>query len=231
MATVAPFRQAAVEPVPAATQLAALSFVSGVSGVLHGRSDRFRVVLHRVLSRAGKSYLQQASPYAGMETLDHSLAGRVLPLSTGVVGFAWKNGKIARTRDLAAPELEAALPADMAHVGDKRDLADVARSYLAVPMLGPDGQSTTILYADTHTVGLFADDVLVALIASMAQGFCTVMDQMTTKPLSSIQNYELEKGAPVLEEENVYEHLQELVPAIPVPRYSSVRLLNLQTTR
>src|SRR6478736_6057558 len=95
------------EPVPPASQIAALPFIGAVEGYLRGREQVYvsageethlRVVLHRVMNRDGEGYLQQVSSYAGNKQYDPSLAGRINAVTVGAIGRAYKTRKIIRTK-------------------------------------------------------------------------------------------------------------------------------------
>lgn len=224
------FRPAKIEPAPSATQLAALSFASAISGMLSIRGRKVRVVLHRVINRLGIAYLQQTSPYAGTDRLDHSTAGRVFSFTTGVMGYALLHKQIAHTRKFqTVEELEGRLRADMKLVDDKRSFEIVARSYLAIPMLGADEEVATLLYADSMQPGVFANASQVKTLRDICQGFCNTIDQMVVAPLPYIENFPMQEARPAKDAVDVYPSVQELLPSIKVPRYKSLLSFNLET--
>lgn len=227
-----PFRPAEIEAVPPATEQATLVFSAAVSGVLREIAPRVRVTILRVLTRSGRSYFQQTAPYAGGEALDHSRSGRVFSFSTGIMGLAVKNKQVARTRIFPSlAELENAIEADMRRVGDPRALDQVARSYLAIPMLGATGSAVTTLYADAMQPNVFDNKKTVALIVAMCDGFCRVADQLSESPIAHIENFSIEIGTPVKDNEDVYDNVQELLPDIKVPQFDRMDYLNFQFTR
>lgn len=229
MSVAAPFRRPQVEQVPVATQLIALSFASAVSGVLLDRSPQVRVVMHRTMSRAGQRYLQQASPYAGEAQLDHSRTGRIHSFSTGIMGFAAKHRKVARTRIFETEDaLFKTLRSDMTRVKDGRPIEEVARSYLAIPMTNAGDEIVSVLYADSKTARLFDDTDLIIQIVGMCQGFCRLVDQATKDPLPRTENFAPDDSAPVFDEDDVYGNFQEVIDDIPIPKYGDSKALNFE---
>lgn len=227
-----PFRKDdPVEAVADATQLAAFSFAAAVHGYLAPMSSRTRVVMHRAFSRGGKMYLQQASPYAGQSTLDHAASGRIVNLDRGIVGYSYMNKLIAHTEPFESEELLfQALQTSMKDVMDDRSFADVARSYLAVPMIGADGDVATMLYADSFTTGLF-DHSIVEVVRDMCTGFCKAFDQVSVTPFAYIENFTRPRGEPMRGQPDVYEIVQKLVHDMEVPRYERVCYFNLDSRR
>lgn len=227
-----PFRKNdPVEAVADATQLAALSFAAAVHGYLSPMSSTTRVVMHRAISRGGMTYLQQASPYAGPSTLDHSASGRIMDLDRGIVGYSLKNKLIAHTKPFESEEqLFQALQTSMKEVRDDRSFANVARSYLAVPMLGADGDVATMLYADSFTPGLFELSIVKA-VRDMCMGFCKAFDQVSETPFAYVENFARPRGEPMRGNPDVYDRVQQLVQGMAVPRYERVRYFNLESKR
>lgn len=233
MAPALPFeptgRKTHPEPVPGASQLAALPFTTAVAGYLRnfGIDDRTRIVLHRTVSREGGEYLQQLSAYAG-QIYDPSSAGRMNAVTSGIIGKAYAQQKIIRTRRYADHDkLLQDLRDDMADVGDGRDIEQVARSYLAIPMISPIGAVAAILYADTFTVNAFASDERLNCIISMCREFCTLLDAITKQPLPGIRNYELSPGRPVEDLATMYPRLQEVLED-PPPMFLHLRSFNFE---
>ena len=218
------------EPVPAASQLTALPFAAAVAGHIenHHKPSFLRVVMHRVMSRDGAGYIQQVSPYLGSPQYEPARAGRILPVTTGVIGNAMKTKSVVRTRHYAdVRKLLADLKADMKSTNDTRSIDDVAKSYLAIPMLSARDEVITILYADTHTPNVFAKDALVDDILGMCCGFCALIDHLSEHPLSQIKNYPMEPGVPVTDDPTVYPRLQEVLKR-PVPHYQALRSFNFE---
>lgn len=227
------------EPVPGASQFAVLPFLAAVEGYLRGRSSGMahgggprdlRVVLHRVMSRNGQGYLQQASAYVGERTYDPTRAGRIYPVTDGIMGRAYKSRKVQRTRPFPSEaDLLEALATDMAAQGDTTPMADVGKSYLAIPLLGPDGSPVAILFGDSKQYGLFADDSIIQDVVAMCHGFCRILDELATRPVSGIRNYPLEPGVPVEAQETVFATLQAEFET-DAPRFTQVNSLNFEAS-
>jgi hypothetical protein len=221
------------EPIPGATQLAALPFLAAVDGYLRrdNSPNDLRVTLHRVMSRHGAGYLQQVAPYVGTVAYRPATAGRVYPVTQGIIGRAYKDHQVLRTgkRDNEL-SLLADLKDDMAATGDTRDPAAVATSYLAIPLLFGDTEVVAILYAEARQFNLFADDQLVRNVMALCDGFCRTFDEIIGSPLTGIRNYRLEPGQPVTDVETVYPKLQENVDLRPVPRFQKLRSFNFEAT-
>lgn len=227
-----PFRENdPVEAVADATQLAALSFAAAVHGYLAPMSSGTRVVMHRAISRGGMTFLQQASPYAGRSSLDHSASGRIMDLDRGIVGYALKNKLIAHTKPFdSEEELFQAIQTSMKKVGDDRNFSDVARSYLAVPMIGADGETATVLYSDSFTSGLFAPRIVEA-VRDMCAGFCIALDQLSERPFAYVENFSRPRGEPTMGNPDVYDGVQQLAQGLQVPRYQRLSYFNLESKR
>lgn len=214
------------EPIPGATQLAALPFLAAVDGYLCRETapEALRLTLHRVMSRNGRGYLQQVVPYLGTLAYSPVSAGRVLPMTSGIIGRAYKDHQVIRTRKYdSEPSLLSDLKEDMAATGDTRDSAGVAKSYLAIPLLFGDGDVVAILYADTKQFNLFADNQLLLDIMALCDGLCRAFDEIVDVPFPGIRNYRLEQGQPVTDQETVYPKMQEAVDLRPIPRFERLR--------
>src|SRR5262249_21125172 len=130
------------EPVPAASQLAVLPLVAAVDGFLRQEGDipGLRITIHRTMSREGndylQGYLQQVCAYLGQDEPEwKGQVGRILPVDIGIIGAAFKNHLIWRTKHYPCfHELRPDLQKD---IGDQKRPEDVACSFLAVPFLGP----------------------------------------------------------------------------------------------
>ena len=180
------------EPVPAATQLAVLPFLAGVDGFLRGPADvpDLRITIHRAMSREGEGYLQQMCGYIRADGVDFQSAGRTFRMDHGIIGAAFESGSVWRTRrydDVAS--LLKDLSDDMKTAGDTRALESVAKSYLAIPFLGPvhEGKQepreiVTILYADCGVFNFFADGDRVRHLVEMCEGFCRLFDSLQRCP-------------------------------------------------
>src|SRR5256885_1766384 len=107
------------EPVPLATQLALLPFLSAMHGMLWPEDPRLRFTIHRTVTRENRQYLQQACNYVGPQ---------IAAERRGV-------GRIMEEQDFLR-DLQQALAND----GDDRDVSLSARSWLAVPFLGANDE-------------------------------------------------------------------------------------------
>jgi len=221
------------EPIPAATQLAALPFLAAVDGYLRREAepDSLRLTLHRVMSRNGDGYLQQVTAYVGTLPYRPASAGRVFPVTQGAMGRAYKTTQVVRTRRYDDDvSLMTDLKNDMATTGNPRDIAEVATSYLAIPFLFRDADVVAILYAEAKQRNLFADDQLVRDVMALCDGFCRALDELLASPLSGIRNYRLEQGQPVTDQETVFPNLQEVIDLRPVPHFQKLRSFHFEVT-
>ena len=203
------------EPVPSATQLAVLPFLAAVDGYLREDGDvpGLRVTVHRVMSREGKEYLQQVCAYLREDGGDwRGKVGRTFAVDTGIMGAAYLNGKVWRTKrfdDVAA--LHSALEKD--NVSPK----SVARSWLAVPFMGPQSQVVLILFADCDKLNFFA----------MGKGFCRLLDWLQRDPFENLRNFPLQKGEPITGVGGVFS-FQEMVSEVEPPKFSLVPSFNYE---
>jgi hypothetical protein len=221
------------EPVSAATQLAALPFLAAVEGYLRrdATPNSLRLTLHRVMNRDGDGYLQQVTAYLGALPYSPISAGRVFPITEGIMGRAYKSMRVVRTRRYSNElTLRTDLISDMASTGDTREVAEVATSYVAIPFLSSDANVVTIMYADAKQFNLFADDQLVRDLMALCDGFCRALDELIGSPLPGIRNYRLEPGQPVMDQETVYPKVQEIIDLRPVPRFQRLRSFNFEIT-
>jgi hypothetical protein len=222
------------EPVPPATQLVALPFVSAIAGYLEGteKVPNLRVTLHRVMDRDGIQYLQQACSYMPIreETLPPNIVGRIMEVTTGIIGPAYDTGKIWRTRRFANQDaLMKQLAADMKAVNDTRSVTSVATSYLAIPFVGLQDEAVLVLYADCNVTNFFADDSRIERIRDMGQSFCTLLDTLQSSPLPTLRNFPVSKGEPLRGEETKYPGMQEAIDILP-PRLKKVRTFNYEAS-
>lgn len=220
------------EPVPPASQLAVLPFVAAVDGFLKDEANvpGLRITIHRTMSRAGHGYLQQVCAYLGGDGVDwRGKVGRTFPVNEGIIGAAYDDGRIWRTKSY--PDLDKLrhdLQRSMHLVGDERSLDDVAVSYLAIPFLGPQKQVVLILYADCNQLNFFADDDRVKHVAAMCRGFCRLFDWLQKEPFPNLRNFPLQKGQPITGQRDVYPVIQESLDSIPLPRFSEVPSFNYE---
>ncbi len=162
---------------------------------------------------------------------DPALAGRIYPVTEGIIGRANASKKVVRTRRYDDVEsLMSALTQDMKSHDEQRSPSQVGLSYLAIPFLGTDEEAALILFADSKAFNLFADNETVVDVVSMCQGFCRTVDQIVSSPLAGIRNYPLEPGAPVREAENVYPTIQEAIEEIAPPRFTKLKSFNFEST-
>lgn len=222
------------EPVPAASQLAVLPFLAAVDGFLRDGGDvsELRITVHRTMSREGSGYLQQVCAYVRGERLDsRGKVGRRFPVTEGIMGAAFEQGTIWRTKRYPTlADLQLDLATDMASVNDKRPLDDVAISYLAVPLLGPQDQPVLIFYADCKGLNYFADDTRVRSVVSMCKGFCRVFDNLQSEPFSNLKNFPLQKGKSVAGTPTVYGRIQEPFKELPAPRFNAISSFNYEAS-
>lgn len=220
------------EPVPAASQLAVLPFLAAIDGLLRSDGDipGLRITMHRFMSRQKEGYLQQTCSYLREGRVDPTeVVGRTFAVTTGIIGAAYSSRKIFRTRRFATTdELLAELRKDMTDTNDKKAIDGVAKSYLAIPFVGPDEQVVLILYADCYKLNFFAEDHRIRAIAAMCNGFCSVFDVLQRAPFADLRNFPLHTGEPARSDDTVYPRLQEAVDFVPAPRFEKVRSFNYE---
>lgn len=146
-----------------------LPFLAAVDGYLREDGDvpGLRITVQRAMSRKGRGYLQQVCAYLREAGGDwRGKVGRFFAVDTGIIGAAYENGRVWRTKRFQdVDELNEAL------AKDKILPEAVARSWLAVPFLGPQDQVVLILYADCLQLNFFADDARAKRIVAMSRGF------------------------------------------------------------
>jgi hypothetical protein len=223
------------EPVPPASQLAVLPFVAAVDGFL--RDDALvpglRITIHRTMSREGEGYLQQVCAYLYEDGAKwRRRVGRLFPVNEGIIGAAFGDHRIWRTRSYPSrDELLAALRRDMPASGDDRIAEAVATSYLAIPFLGPQEQVVLIPYADCNEPNFFADDDRVRGVAAMCRGFCRLFDWLQNEdPFSNLRNFPLQKGQSVIGRRTVYKEIEEPLDFIEPPRFKVVPSFNYEAS-
>jgi len=220
------------EPVPAATQLAVMPFLAAMHGAIGSDTPGLRMTIHRIMNREGQGYLQQVSGYF---PISHpadwrKTAGRVFPVSTGIIGKTHETQNIWRTRHFATEEeLLDNLKKSMAETNDGRELAKVAKAYLAVPFLSSEGEVVLILYADCNEINFFAEDNRIGRIVAMCSGFCRLFDALQTDPFPQLRNFPLRSGHPVVDMPTVYLPLQESVQFEP-PRFEFLSSFNYEAS-
>jgi hypothetical protein len=218
------------EPVPPASQLAVLPFLAAVDGFLREHADvpELRITFHRAMSREGEGYLQQLCGYVGGTGVDwRGKVGRTFPVNEGIMGAAYGNKRIWRTKYF--PTREALLPLmqqDMKKTGDDRDIEKVALSYLAIPFLGPGQEVVLILYADCKELNFFADNGRIRDVSAMCNGICRLFDSLQRDPFPNLRNFPLQRGEPVKGAQTLYVSIQESLDNIESPRFNAVTSFN-----
>lgn len=220
------------EPVPPASQLAVLPLIAAVDGFLRasGEVPGLRITIHRAMSREGEGYLQQLCAYVSEGDMQWKDVGRIFAANTGIIGAAYDNGCIWRTKqhpDIAT--LQAALSDAMPKAGDDKKPGTVALSYLAIPFLGPQKQVVLILYADCKALNFFSDDERINRVVDMCRGFCRLYDRLQKTPFPNLRNFPLQKGVPVSGNYKVYA-IQECLTAIDPPSFVEVKSFNYESS-
>jgi hypothetical protein len=220
------------EPVPSASQLAVIPFLAAINGFLREGHEPsgLRLTMHRAVNREGQVYLQQVCGYVREQGLEwRGKVGRTYPVSEGIMGAAFKNRRIWRTKSFSSlEELRSRLAVDIEKTKDGRDPATVEVSFLAVPFLGPQDQPVLILYADCKELNFFADDKRVASVAAMCKGFCKLFDTLQEEPFLNLRNFPLQDGQPLVGEPTVYASVQEALENIAPPKFGVVRSFNYE---
>jgi hypothetical protein len=226
------FENAAREPVPPASQLMTLPFLSALDGFLRGsrKKLKLRMTLHRAMNREGQVFLQQVCAYVGPETKeDRTGTGRVFPVTFGIMGEAFSRSRVLRTRRFpSVAELRSAIAADMQTTGEPGDPRKKRLSWLAVPIVGPDNRPVLVLFADTYAFNFFASDSKVASVLDMCRGFCRLIDALEEQPIPKLRNFPFEDGVRVLETKTVYPTVQEELENVAIPRLQSVGSFNYE---
>ncbi|TAX24985.1 hypothetical protein [Rhizobium leguminosarum] len=211
------------EPVPPASQLAVLPFLAAMQGFLTASDvDDLRLTIHRVMSREEQEFLQQVSPYLPLTKTAKPTDGRIFSVDTGIMGAAYEHKKLFRTRYFPSDQaLQDALREDVI----LKD-ATKAKSWIALPFLGPSGQVVLILFADCDTLNFFADDLRVTQMAAMCEGFCRLQDYLQDSPFANLRNFPLQKGDPNRDGGKAYS-VQEQVD-IELPRFQNLTSFNYE---
>jgi hypothetical protein len=215
------------EPVPPESQLAVLPFVAAVDGYLRESGDvsGLRITVHRAMSREGDGFLQQVCAYLQEGGGDwRGKVGRTFPVNTGIIGAAYGNGLVWRTKHF--PDMEI-LRAALREEEKDRDPNSVAVSYLAVPFLGPRKEVVLVLYAECNELNVFADDDRIRRVVAMSKGFFRLFDWLQRDPFLNLRNFPLQKGTPVTGAGGLY-HVQEAVSLIMAPQFVEVPFFNYE---
>ncbi len=221
------------EPVPSVSQLCALPFVAAIAGYLTETAgcEHARVTLHRVMNRDKQAFLQQICSYAG-SALDHTKAGRIFAVSVGIIGKAFSERMIVRTR-FQASEVDwwSSYRADRKEVGDTSAEVSQVLSYLAVPLLNAEGDDCVcVLYAEASGLNVFAAEVDLRAILGMCEGYCRVIDGLANTRLPRIRNYPLPVGTPINGNVTAYPRLQEAMKIPQPPRFRALTSFNFAPT-
>ncbi|RWF58944.1 MAG: hypothetical protein EOS50_01575 [Mesorhizobium sp.] len=217
------------EPVPPVSQLLALPFVSAVAGYLVNTAGcgNVRVTLHRLLTRDGLSYLQQICSYAG-DGFDHAKAGRLFIADEGIIGAAFADKVIVRTRryDNEA-DWWRDYREDRKQVNDQRPELEHPVSFLALPFLDAAGTAVAcILFAEVGGLNGFAGGSSLDVVLGMSRGYIELLDNLASRPLPRVRNYPLPIGRPVGGFSTVYPRLQESVKDREPPRLAHLTSFN-----
>jgi hypothetical protein len=221
------------EPVPPASQLATMPFLAAVYGYLtsDGEVDRLRITVHRTMSRDGQGYFQQVSEYLPItDPTNWRNVGRMLPVSTGIIGKAYDDQRIWATKRYASDDaLMDDLKKSLEETHDKRSIEKVQTSYLAVPFLGANSKVVLVLYADCFENNFFGEIGRIQHIAGMCNEFCHLFDALHTRPFVNLRNFPLEPGEPVTEEPTLFKRMQIPIEMEP-PRFNLVSSFNYEAS-
>jgi hypothetical protein len=183
------------------------------------------------MAREGRGYLQQICTYLGSEKNQQRHAGRIFPVTTGIMGRAFGTKKIQRTRHYdTLKALRADLKLDLLDAGRTDSVEDVPVSYLSVPFLGPSDEVVLTLYAECDSLNFFANDVLVNELTQMCRGFCALLDWLNTEqPFPTLRNYPQEIEKFQKGKNTVFSRLQEGIELQP-PKFKNVTSLNFDAS-
>jgi hypothetical protein len=219
------------EPVPEASQLAVLPFISAINGYLQSTSDvsKLRITMHRRMSRERKQYLQQMCAYLRGDEVDSTgKVGRIFHVNTGIIGAAFREKRIWRTKRY---KKESTFLKDLRNddetTGGEGDLSNVARSFLAIPFLGPKDDVVLVFYGDCYTFNFFADNKVIERVVAMSQGFCDLYDWLQRSPFPNLRNFPFEPGTSVAKKKTLFETVQEPLKLEP-PRFQRVSSFNYE---
>jgi hypothetical protein len=217
------------EPVPPASQLAVLPFLAAVDGYLRSqtREPGLRTTLHRAMSREGEGYLQQVCGYIGDDGLDwKGKVGRTFPANEGVIGAAYADGQIWRTKSFPTRDKLMATLKD--ELKGRADPTNFQISYLAVPFVGQSGVPVLILYADSFELNFFANDQRIEQVVQMCGGFCRLFDYLQQDSFPNLRNFPLPHGKPAEGDRPVFASIQERLPNIRPPVFGKLSSFNYE---
>jgi hypothetical protein len=170
-------------------------------------------------------FLQQACAYLQEGGGDwRGKVGRTFAVDTGIIGAAYGNGQIWRTKLFSDMET---LRTALREEEKTRDPDTVAAAYLAIPFLGPQKQVVLVLYAECNELNFFADDERIRRVVAMSRGFCKLFDWLQKDPFSNLRNFPLQKGTPITGVGGLYS-VQESVPSIVPPAFTEVPSFNYE---
>jgi hypothetical protein len=184
------------------------------------------------MNRDGEQYLQQLCAYIKGNAFDwRKDGGRLFPVDEGLIGAAFENPQVWRTKGgyETLEECQRDLRSAMDRVEDMRSIDEVALSYLAIPFLGPEEQVVLILYADCNELNFFADDVRIGRVVGMCRGLAVLLDSLESSPFPNLQNFELLPGTKVTAGPNAYS-IQETLMSPPPPAFRRVRSFNYEAS-
>lgn len=217
------------EPVPPASQLAVLPFLAAVDGYLRSQTSHpgLRITLHRAMSREGEGYLQQVCGYIGDSGLDwKGKVGRTFPANEGVIGAAYADAHIWRTKSF--PSRDKLMAALRDELKDKADPENFEISYLAIPFLGPASDPVLVLYASCFELNFFANDDRVKQIVLMCNGFCRLFDHLQQESFPNLRNFPLPRGKPVKGDRPVFMSIQEKLKSPKPPIFANLASFNYE---
>lgn len=118
----------------------------------------------------------------------------------------------------------------MKETDDTRHRSKVARSYVAIPFLGPGDEVVTILFADTHEENFFSDDDRLRKLKAMCDSFCRLFDYLQDEPFAKLRNFPLLSGEPSEAKPTVYGRLQEGIDWLDPPRFKNITSFNYEAS-
>jgi hypothetical protein len=217
------------EPVPPASQLAVLPFLAAVDGYLRSAATErgLRITLHRAMSREGHGYLQQLCGYVDDQGLEwKGKVGRTFPLNEGIIGAAYGDGHIWRTKSFPSrDELMAKLRKELK---GKADPEDFEISYLAIPFLGPSSDPVLVLYGTSFELNFFADDERIRQPVLMCNCFCKLFDYLQRENFPNLRNFPLPRGNPTQGNRPVFMSIQEQLKNVNPPKFKNLTSFNYE---
>jgi hypothetical protein len=218
------------EPVPYASQLAVLPFIATIAAFIRERDGgQFRTTVHRIATQGGSAYFQQLCAYLGnhKDHEDQTKAGRLLPVTEGIIGYCYEHKKLARTKHFSSErEFLDARKVDMDRNKESGDVS--IASYLAIPFIGREGELALVLYAECNRFNFFANDEIVKTINTMCTAYAALLDWLCeSDALPSFQNFPLEPGTPLKRKPTVYRSVQQLMD-LHAPTFRKLAAFNFE---